>query len=87
MSSNLHYVSTDPSAPPFYKITSTYYGNTCVPDNELIPAMQGSPFYKSFNGLPPFSSDHSSPPPSHEYNSDYSFDSVAEYNIQNMLEA
>jgi hypothetical protein len=59
----------------------------CVPDNELIPAMQGSPFYKSFSGLPPFSSDHSSPPSSHEYNSDYSFDSVAEYNIQNMLEA
>ena len=74
MSINLRDISTTPSAPPCYKITSTYHGNTCVPDDELIPAMQGSPFYKSFSGIPPFSSDHSSPPSSHDYNSDYSFD-------------
>jgi len=87
MSSELHYVPTEPYQPPCYKVTSKYYGNLCVPEDELIPALQGSPFYRCFSGLPPFSSDHNSPPSSHEYNSEFSFDSVAEYNIQNMLEA
>lgn len=85
--STLLIVPVKPWEPSCYKISSKYFGSTCVPEDELIPAMIGSPFYESFSGLPPFSSDHSSPPTSHEYNSDFSFDSVAEYNIQNMLEA
>jgi len=50
--------------------------------------MKGSPFYKCFGGLPPFSNDHNSPPSSHYgYDSDTSFDYVAEYNIINRMEA
>jgi hypothetical protein len=78
---NLLEQNTD--GPPCYKIRSNYFGTTCVPEDELISAMQGSPFYRSFSSLPPFSSDHSSPPSSHDYNSDFSFDSVAEYNETN----
>jgi hypothetical protein len=37
------------------KLPVNYYGDLCVPEDELIPAMQGSPFYKCFSGLPPFS--------------------------------
>jgi hypothetical protein len=54
MGSELHYVPTEPYEPPCYKVTSNYYGNLCVPEDELIPAMQGSPFYRCFSGLPPF---------------------------------
>jgi len=71
----------------FY-IKSNYFGKTCVPQDELIPNMMGSPFYESFSALPPFSDDHSSPPSSHQYDSDAdSFDSVAEHNILNKMEA
>jgi len=87
MHSTLKYLPTEPYQPPCYKVISTYYGDECIPDNELIPAMQGSPFYRSFSSLPPFSSDHSSPPASHDYNSEFSFDSIVEYNIENILEA
>jgi hypothetical protein len=48
MGSDLHYVPIEPYDPPCYKVTSTYYGNLCVPDDELIPSMKGSPFYRSF---------------------------------------
>lgn len=85
MGSKLQY-SASTSSDPCYQIKSSFYGNVCVPDEELIPSMQGSPFYRSFSSLPSFSSDHSSPPASHEYDNDFSFDSVAEFNIQNMLE-
>jgi len=88
LGSELLYDKVEPSQPPAYKVTSNYYGNLCVPEDELIPAMQGSPFYKCFNSLPPFSSDHSSPPSSHfDFDSDESFDSVAELNIINRMEA
>lgn len=71
-----------------YKITSEYFGSRCVPEDELIQNMQGSPFYHSFGCLPPFSDDHSSPPSSHGYDSDaMSFDSIAEHNINNRFEA
>lgn len=71
----------------FY-IKSNYFGKTCVPKDELISQMMGSPFYESFSALPPFSDDHSSPPASHQYDSDAaSFDSVGELNIVNRMEA
>lgn len=71
-----------------FKIVSDYYGHRCIPKDELIEAMRGSPFYESFGSLPPFSDDHSSPPSSHGYDSDgMSFDSIAEFNINNSMEA
>jgi hypothetical protein len=85
--SELHYLPTQPHESVFYKVISEYYGEICVAEEDLILAMQGSPFYRCFSGLPPFSNDHISPPSSHEYNSEFSFDSVAKMNIQNMLEA
>jgi hypothetical protein len=86
--SELNFERFEPPQPQTYKVTSEYYGDLCVPEDELIPAMQGSPFYKCFSGLPPFSHEHSSPPSSHfDYGSDGSFDSIAEYNIINRMEA
>ena len=71
-----------------FQIKSNYFGKTCVPPDELIPQMMGSPFFESFSALPPFSDDHSSPPASHLYDSDAdSFDSVGEFNIINRMEA
>jgi hypothetical protein len=88
LGSELQFEKTKPAQPPSYKVISEYFGDLCVPEDELIPAMQGSPFYKCFSGLPPFSKEHSSPPSSHfGYDSDASFDSVAEYNIVNRMEA
>jgi len=88
MGSELHYLKTEPSQPPCYKVKSDYFGHLCVSEDDLIPAMQGSPFYRCFSGLPPFSNDHNSPPSSHfGYDSDASFDSIAEYNIINRMEA
>jgi hypothetical protein len=61
---------------------------TCVPPDELIPNMMGSPFYESFSGLPPFADDDISPPASHLYDDDAdSLDSVGEYNLLNRMEA
>ena len=86
--SELHFEKFEPPQPQSYKVTSEYFGDLCVPEDELIPAMQGSPFYKCFSRLPPFSNEHSSPPSSHfDYDSDGSFDSIAEYNIVNRMEA
>jgi hypothetical protein len=73
-------------SPPCYKVHSDYFGELCVPEDELIPAMQGSPFYRCFVASTLFN-DHSSPPSSHDYDSDFSFDSIARYNIDNMMEA
>jgi hypothetical protein len=73
---------TVPSGESYFKSYSDYYGSTCVPEAELMPVMMGSPFYESFSGLPPFSDDNSSPPSSHRYDSDASFDSIAEFNIE-----
>jgi hypothetical protein len=88
MGSELHFKRLSHLSLLAYKVTSDYFGDLCVPEDELIPAMQGSPFYRCFSGLPPFSNDHSSPPSSHfGYDSDASFDSVAEYNIINRMEA
>jgi hypothetical protein len=88
MGSELHFQKTEPSQPPCYKVTNDYFGDLCIPEDELIPAMKGSPFYICFSRLPPFSNDHSSPPSSHfDYDSDASFDSVEEYNIINRMEA
>jgi len=88
MGSELHHKATEPSQPPSYKVTNDYFGDLCIPEDELIPAMKGSPFYICFSRLPPFSNDHSSPPSSHfDYDSDTSFDSVEEYNIINRMEA
>ena len=70
-----------------YKIHSEFYGRTCISPDELMPVMAGSPFFESFCALPPFSDDHSSPPSSHYYDSDASFDSVGEHNIVNRMEA
>lgn len=72
------------------KVQSDFYGHTCVPMDELIPAMMGSHFYESFSGLPPFADDDVSPPSSHEINSvdsGASFDSIEEHNILNHMEA
>jgi hypothetical protein len=85
--STLKLLPSRPGDLPCYKIHSSFYGNTCIPPDELIPQMKGSPFYESFSCLPPFSSDSSSPPPSHEYDNDFSFDSVAEHNLDNYMEA
>jgi len=74
--SELQYVQTKPPTPQSYKVSSEFYGDLCVLDEDLIPAMQGSPFYKCFNGLPPFSDHYDSPPTSHiNYASDDSGDS------------
>ena len=71
-----------------YYIKSNYYGRTCIPQDELVPGMMGSPFYESFSGLPPFADDDISPPASHLYDSDAdSLDSVGEHNIVNRMEA
>lgn len=78
----------NPPNPQSYKVTSDFFGDICVPDDELILAMQGSPLYKCFNGLPPFSDHHGSPPSSqYNYDSGDSFDSIAEHNINNWMEA
>lgn len=39
---------TEPPHPPSYTVSSNFYGNLRVQDEDLIPAMQGSPFYKCF---------------------------------------
>jgi hypothetical protein len=87
----LLYDHSEPPAPQSYKVFSDYYGDLCVPEEDLIPAMQGSPFYKCFNGLPPFSDYFGSPPSSHfNYDSNDSgdsFDSITEHNIINSMEA
>jgi hypothetical protein len=86
--SELIYENSNPPNPQNYKVTSEFYGDLCVPEDDLIPAMQGSPFYKCFSGLPPFSDIHGSPPSSHfNYDSGDSFDSIAEHNINNWMEA
>lgn len=70
-----------------YKISSEFFGRTCVPVEDLMQVMAGSPLFESFSAMPPFSDDHSSPPSSHYYDSDASFDSVGEHNIVNRMEA
>jgi hypothetical protein len=35
-------VQTEPPAPQGYKVSSNFYGDVCVPEEDLIPAMQGS---------------------------------------------
>lgn len=77
-----------PNDPEFnFKVKSEFYGRTCVPVEDLMTVMAGSPFFESFSGMPPFSDDHSSPPASHYYDSDASFDSIEEHNIINRMEA
>lgn len=66
-----------------YFIKSHFFGKTCVPQDELISSMMGSPFFESFSLLSPFSTDHSSPPSDHAA----SFDSMEEYNLDNRMEA
>jgi len=86
--SELIYENYNPPNPQTYKVTNEFYGDLCVPEDELIPAMQGSQFNKCFCGLPPFSDIHGSPPNSHfNYDSGDSFDSIAEHNINNWMEA
>jgi hypothetical protein len=70
-----------------FHIKNNYYGSTCVPKDELIPGMMGSPFFESFSGLPPFADDDVSPPSSHRANNEASFDSIEEFNIINRMEA
>jgi hypothetical protein len=46
LGSDLLEVHQEPPIPHVYKFSSKFYGEVCVPDEYLIPGMQGSPFFK-----------------------------------------
>jgi hypothetical protein len=55
---------------PHFKIKSKFWGFNCNPENERVPTMMGSPFYRSFNSLPPMAATHASPSSGRYYSSD-----------------
>jgi hypothetical protein len=55
---------------PHFKIKSKFWGFNCNPENERVPTMMGSPFYMSFNSLPPMAVAHASPSSRRYYSSD-----------------
>jgi len=86
--SELVYEKSNPPNPQTFKVTNEFYGDLCVPKDDLILAMQESQFYRCFSGLPPFSDIHGSPPSSqYNYDNGDSFDSIAEHNINNWMES
>jgi len=38
---------------PHFREKNKIWGFNCNPENERVPTMMGSPFYRSFNSLPP----------------------------------